>query len=113
MGQRRALVIGAPIVQEETFGNVVLEARSVGLPVVAFACGGLPELVEHGVTGILCHDLNVQSLIAGLRFFLDDPRARDRASAASFTCLARPDADHTPEEFRRRWWSLLVETQST
>jgi len=110
---RASYLFGAPIVQEETFGNVVLEARSVGLPVVAFACGALPELVEHGVTGILCHNMNVQSLIAGLRFFLDDPHARDRASAASLACLARPDADHTPEEFRRRWWSLLVETQST
>ena len=110
---RASYLFGAPIVQEETFGNVVLEARSVGLPVVAFARGALPELIEHGVTGILCHDMNVQSLIAGLRFFLDDPHARDRASAASVACLARPDADHTPEEFRRRWWSLLVETQST
>ena len=40
-------VLAAPILQEETFGNVALEARSVGLPVVTFARGGLTELVSH------------------------------------------------------------------
>ena len=43
---KASYVLAAPILQEETFGNVALEARSVGLPVVTFARGGLTELVE-------------------------------------------------------------------
>ena len=37
----------------ETFGLAVLEAMAAGLPVVACAAGGLAELVEPGVTGVL------------------------------------------------------------
>jgi glycosyltransferase involved in cell wall biosynthesis len=37
----------------ETLGFVVLEAMSSGVPVVAANAGGIPDLVEHGVSGIL------------------------------------------------------------
>jgi glycosyltransferase involved in cell wall biosynthesis len=37
----------------ETFGMVIVEAMATGLPVVATAVGGIPELVEHGKTGFL------------------------------------------------------------
>jgi len=39
----------------ESFGLVALEAMSAEVPVVASNLGGLPEVVEHGVTGFL-HD---------------------------------------------------------
>ncbi|MEO5619130.1 MAG: N-acetyl-alpha-D-glucosaminyl L-malate synthase BshA [Candidatus Eisenbacteria bacterium] len=39
----------------ESFGLVALEAMSAEVPVVASNAGGLPEVVEHGVTGFL-HD---------------------------------------------------------
>ena len=97
----------APILQEETFGNVVLEARSVGLPVVTFARGGLTELVEHGRTGYVCESPDVDGLSAGLRHYLDDRATRDAASANSLRVTASPDNDCTAREFDRRWWSLF------
>lgn len=104
---RASYILAAPIVQEETFGNVALEAKSVGLPVVAFPTGGLLELVEHGVTGYLCEGSDVEQLVKGLKFFLDSPAEREKASAASLESLARPDSKYRHNEFRRRWLSLF------
>jgi glycosyltransferase involved in cell wall biosynthesis len=104
-----AYVFAAPILQEETFGNVALEAKSVGLPVVAFPTGGLPELVEHGVTGYVCGDSNLESLLAGLRYFLSDPDRRNKAAAASLAAMTQPDSELGQATFRTRWQSLFDE----
>jgi len=106
---RAAYLLVAPIVQEETFGNVALEAKSVGLPVVAFATGGLVELVEHGVTGYLCAEPTLDGLLEGLRYFLDEPARRDKAAAASLAAMGQPESDLQPAEFARRWWALFTE----
>ncbi len=37
----------------ETFGMVFAEAQAMGLPIVSFACGGIPEAVAHEKTGLL------------------------------------------------------------
>ena len=39
--------------QMETFGMTAAEAGACGLPVICFATGGLPEIVQHGETGWL------------------------------------------------------------
>jgi len=104
---KASYVLAAPILQEETFGNVVLEARSVGLPVVTFARGGLTELVDHDRTGYVCRSTDLPGLLEGLRHFLSDRAARDGASATSLAVSAAPDNDCTAIEFDRRWWALF------
>jgi glycosyltransferase involved in cell wall biosynthesis len=47
----RALVF--PIDWEEPFGLVVIEAMACGTPVIATRRGAIPEIIEHGRTGIL------------------------------------------------------------
>lgn len=46
--------------EKEPFGRVLIEAMSVGCPVIAASVGGVPEVVEDGVTGFLVpsHDIN-------------------------------------------------------
>ncbi|MGC1215801.1 MAG: glycosyltransferase family 4 protein [Micromonospora sp.] len=46
-----------PLQWDEPFGMVMVEAMATGTPVVALRRGAAPELVRHGVTGLLCdHD---------------------------------------------------------
>jgi alpha-maltose-1-phosphate synthase len=51
---------------------VVLEAMAYGCPLVATRTGGIPEIVEDGVTGLLCQP-EASHLAASLRRLLDDP----------------------------------------
>ncbi|MBF6274123.1 MULTISPECIES: glycosyltransferase family 4 protein [unclassified Nocardia] len=45
-----------PIRWEEPFGIVMIEAMACGTPVVALRGGAVEEVVDHGVTGIICDD---------------------------------------------------------
>jgi glycosyltransferase involved in cell wall biosynthesis len=51
----RCLVL--PSLAQETSSLVAMEALACGTPVVAFPNGALSELVEHGRTGFLVHDI--------------------------------------------------------
>jgi glycosyltransferase involved in cell wall biosynthesis len=104
---RASYVLAAPILQEETFGNVVLEARSVGLPVVTFDRGGLTELVEHGRTGYVCETPDLPGLLTGLRHYLCNPAERAAASEHSLAVSVAPGNDCTAPEFERRWWAMF------
>ncbi len=48
---------------DEEFGIAPIEAMGYGVPVIAFASGGIPETVKDGERGFLYHELNEDSLI--------------------------------------------------
>lgn len=76
----------------EAFGLAYLEAQAFGLPVVAFANAGVPEVVEDGVTGFLVPAGDVAALAAAVGVLLTDPAGQARMSAAAKAKVAR---DHT------------------
>ncbi len=49
IGNAKALVF--PIDWPEPFGLVMIESLACGTPVIAFDCGSVPEVIDHGVTG--------------------------------------------------------------
>ncbi|KAE8755463.1 glycosyltransferase [Paraburkholderia madseniana] len=58
-----------PIDWSEPFGLVMIEAMACGTPVIAFNRGSVPEVIEQGVTGYICED--VQGAVGALQR-LDD-----------------------------------------
>jgi glycosyltransferase involved in cell wall biosynthesis len=51
-------------------GLVILEAMACATPAVAFASGGIPASIEHGVSGFLVPPMDMPALIEGLRHAL-------------------------------------------
>lgn len=72
---RGARMLAVPSRALETFGLVAAEAMSHGIPVVAADIGSLPELVEHGVNGLLFPPNDAEALARTLRRLWDDPEA--------------------------------------
>ncbi len=60
----------------ETLGMVYLEAQSCGLPVVAFENGGIPEVVQNGITGFLTPPFEYPAYADALRRLMEDPLLR-------------------------------------
>ncbi len=62
-----------PSICFESFGLVVVEAMSYGLPVIASRIGGIPEIVEDGVTGFLFEPGNADELAEKMKLLWENP----------------------------------------
>jgi colanic acid/amylovoran biosynthesis glycosyltransferase len=58
--------------QSEAFGVVFLEAQAMGVPVVSFRHGGIPETMREGVTGLLVEERDVNGLAGQILTYLGD-----------------------------------------
>jgi L-malate glycosyltransferase len=72
---------------------VVLEAMSLGTPVLASAVGGIPEIVRHDVNGLLFEPARPAAIAAALRRLAEEPTLREQlAAAATLTVRERYSA---------------------
>ena len=69
--------------RQEAFGQTASEAHACGTPVVAFATGGLVDIVDHHTTGALAEPFDPLSLAAAIRWVLEDPHRRRQLGAAA------------------------------
>ena len=76
LGKARAFLM--PILWEEPFGIVMAEAMACGTPVIGFARGAVPEVVEHGVTGFVVDDMDGMVAAVGRLGEIDRARCRMR-----------------------------------
>jgi N-acetyl-alpha-D-glucosaminyl L-malate synthase BshA len=68
----------------ESFGLSALEALASGVPVIGTRAGGLPEVVRHGETGVLCEVGDTDGMAdAAVRILRDDLRWQEMSTLAA------------------------------
>ncbi len=86
----------------ETFGLVVVEAMAAGLPVVSSRVGGIPDVVQEGVTGYTFDVGDVNAMVEGVRKIVTQPgrlhtmgqAARHYAETQSWPAMMDEVIDH-------------------
>jgi len=93
---------------EEGIPNAVKEAMTTGLPVISTIHGGIPELVEDGVSGYLVPQRDVEAIADRLRQLIDHPQAWvTMGQAARKRVMAEFDIDKLNDKLVRLYEGLI------
>jgi glycosyltransferase involved in cell wall biosynthesis len=72
-----------PSTKREGLARSLIEAMAYGVAPVVTDCGGSPELVQHGISGLVVPVADSAALAAAIRTLHDDAELRRRLGAAA------------------------------
>jgi len=93
-------------VWQDAFPNAVLETMALGKAVIATSVGGIPDMIEDGVSGLLVPPGDETALTAAIVALLSDPARR---SALGEAARERVAAHFTLSEQASRLTALIEE----
>lgn len=95
----------------EGFPIVILEALKMGKPVVATAVGGIPEIIENNVTGLLVPPRDPTALAHKILYLLENPKiGRELGQAGQARVLERFSAQRMVTQLQSLYEELLADT---
>lgn len=101
---RQCSVHLAPSVRPEPYGLVVVEAKRSGIPSIVFASGGMPELMDDGVDGMITTAFTAEGLAAAMTTYLQTPGLAARHGMAALNSLDKLRLD----KFADAWLSAYA-----
>ncbi len=81
--------------KKEGMGTSILDAQSVGLPIVATRAGGIPEIVRHGKSGLLVEPQNPAALAEAIGLLISDEQRRNQYGKTARECVKQFDVSNT------------------
>ena len=100
---READIFVLPSLSEGT-PRVLWEAMAAGLPIVATRVGGVPEIIQHGETGLLVGPRSAQQLASSIRRMIEDEELRVRLIRAGYSLIRK----HTVEKQATTLWEHIM-----
>jgi glycosyltransferase involved in cell wall biosynthesis len=91
----------------------VFECMAAGIPLVATAVGGLPEIVQDGTTGLLVPPRDPAALAGALTTILTDRSLSERMAAAAAVRLHEYEIDAVAARFADLYEQLTAEARTT
>ena len=105
----RIMAVSVLCSKVEGFPNVLMESMAMEVPVVAPAVGGIPELVEDGVTGKLVPSRSPSGFADAIEWVLDHPeQARAMGARAAVHVRTALSVEAMVEAYRALYNRLLV-----
>jgi glycosyltransferase involved in cell wall biosynthesis len=98
-------VLALPSYAHEGIPQIILQAQAMARPVVATTIGGIPEVVEEGVTGLLIPPRDAAALAEKISLLLDDAALRQRLGAAA---RRKVEAQHSLDQMGERLLNLYT-----
>ena len=83
----------------DSLPNALLEAMSLGRPSVITAVGGIPEVIQHGLNGLLVAPGNSEGLAKCLLMLLRDSQLRETIGSEAHSCYSQ---NFGPDQMTRR-----------
>ena len=99
--------------ESESFSRTTVEALFFGCPIVATACGGPSEIVDHGRTGFLVPVGDVPLMVSSVRQLMKDDLLRARFSQEGQKSVRRKfAAENTSDKLRQVYKTVLLDSLS-
>lgn len=91
----------------EVFGQTASEAMACGVPVVAFNCSGIKEVVDHKITGYLAEPYDAEDLANGIIWCLENNKTGELSSNARKKVLENYTLEKVAENYVELFKSLV------
>ncbi|HEY2421305.1 MAG TPA: N-acetyl-alpha-D-glucosaminyl L-malate synthase BshA [Neobacillus sp.] len=94
--------------EKESFGLVALEALSCGVPCIATNVGGIPEVIEDGITGFVCNVGDIKDISTKAISLLNDPKLHQQYSDQAIVSVrSKFSAEQIVHQYEQIYFKLL------